>query len=161
VPSLPQLVALIPALYLLLVAIPLTVIDLREHRLPNRLVLPVFPIALTAQGIAIALGADWASLGIALAVSVAMFIAGILANYFEWLGMGDVKLASAITLILAFFSPLASLVAIGLAFVLAFAVIIFKLARGKANLGQSIPLGPYMLLSFLIALSQSVVTSLA
>jgi prepilin signal peptidase PulO-like enzyme (type II secretory pathway) len=125
------------------------------------LVLPVFPIALTAQGIAIALGADWASLGIALAVSVAMFIAGLLANYFEWLGMGDVKLASAITLILAFFSPLASVVAIGLAFVLAFAVIIFKLVRGKANLGQSIPLGPYMLLSFLIALSQSVVTSLA
>ena len=57
-PSLPQLVALVPALYLLLVAIPLTVIDLREHRLPNRIVLPVFPIALLAQGIAVALGAD-------------------------------------------------------------------------------------------------------
>jgi len=161
VPSLPQLVALVPALYLLLVAIPLTVIDLREHRLPNRLVLPVFPIALTAQGIAIALGADWASLGLALAVSVAIFIAGLLANYFDWLGMGDVKLASAITLVLAFFSPWLAVLAIGFAFVLAFTVVVFKLARGKANLGQSIPLGPYMLLSFLIALSQSVVTSLA
>jgi len=160
VPSLPQLVALVPALYLLLVAIPLTVIDLREHRLPNRLVLPVFPIALVAQGIAIALGADWASLGIALSVSLAVFLAGLLANYFDWLGMGDVKLAAALTLTLSFFSPLAALLSLGLAFVLAFGVVIIKLASGKAKLGQSIPLGPYMLISFLLALTQSVATNL-
>ena len=148
-PSLPQLVALVPALYLLLVAIPLTVIDLREHRLPNRIVLPVFPIALLAQGIAVALGADWLHLLLSFLIGVAVFVVGLIANYWEVLGMGDVKLASGIALVTAFFSVLLPFISIGLAFVFAFLVVIIQLGFGKAKLGQSIPLGPYLLLSFI------------
>lgn len=157
-PSLPTLIALIPALYLALVAIPLTVIDLREHRLPNRLVLPAFPIALLAQSIAVLVGADWVQLILAVSLSLGIFISGVMANYWDWLGMGDAKLASALGLVLGFFSPIGSLLAIGLAFVLAFVVVIFQLSKGKAKLGQSIPLGPYLLLSFICCLPITVIS---
>jgi len=74
---------------------------------------------------------------------------GIAANYFEVLGMGDVKLAAAISLIVAYFNLYLPVIAIGTAFVLAFAVVLVLLFRGKAKLGSSIPLGPYLLLSFI------------
>jgi len=161
VSTLPQLLALIPALYLLLVAIPLTVIDLREHRLPNRIVLPVFPIALLAQVAACSVGAEWTHLLIAVLVSVCCFIVGLIANYFDYLGMGDVKLISALSLTLAFFAPWLAVIAIGLAFGLAFLVVSIKLVKGKANFGQSIPLGPYLLLSFFGSTALHFVTNLA
>ena len=63
--------------------------------------------------------------------------------------MGDVKLISAITLTLAFFDPMLSILAIGIAFVLAFLFVMLKILKGKAELGQSIPLGPYLLISFI------------
>ncbi|MBU6144027.1 MAG: prepilin peptidase [Acidobacteria bacterium] len=147
--NLPQLLALIPALYLVLMAIPLTVIDLREHRLPNRIVLPVFPIALLAQLAACLVGADWTHFVLAFGLAIIVFIAGVIANYFDWVGMGDVKLISAITLTLAFFDPMLSILAIGIAFVLAFLFVMLKIFKGKAELGQSIPLGPYLLISFI------------
>jgi len=147
VPSLSQCIALIPALYLLAVATPLTFIDLREHRLPNRLVLPVFPIALLAQIVAATIESDWVPLASAVGLALATFLVGLLANYFDWLGMGDVKLASGIALVLGFFAPLLPVVSIGLAFVLAFLAICFQLVRGSVKIGSSIPLGPYLLLS--------------
>jgi leader peptidase (prepilin peptidase)/N-methyltransferase len=149
VPSLSETIALIPALYLLAVAWPLTVIDLREHRLPNRLVLPVFPIALLAQLIATLVSGDWARQLFATLLAVLVMAMGIAANYFDVLGMGDVKLASAITLIVAYFNLYLPVIAIGTAFLIAFAVVLVLLFRGKAKLGSSIPLGPYLLLSFI------------
>lgn len=158
-PNLPELLALIPALYLVLAAIPLTVIDLREHRLPNRIVLPVFPIALLAQLASCLVGADWARLGIAVAIALVVFVVGLVANYWDWLGMGDVKLISALCLTLGFFSPFLALVAIGISFVLAFLSVSIKLFRGKASFGQSIPLGPYLLISFMGSIAAQVWTN--
>ena len=148
-PSFPETLALIPALYLLVVAWPLTAIDLREHRLPNRLVLPVFPIALVSQLCATMISGDWARQLFAILIAVIVMAIGIAANYFEVLGMGDVKLAAAISLIVAYFNLYLPVIAIGTAFVLAFAVVLVLLFRGKAKLGSSIPLGPYLLLSFI------------
>jgi len=158
VPSLSQLIALIPALYLLGVAMPLTVIDLREHRLPNRLVLPVFPIALLAQIVATTIEADWVPLLSSIGLALAVFTAGLLANYFDWLGMGDVKLGSGIALTLGFFAPLLPLISLGLAFILAFGVIMIQLARGHVKIGSSIPLGPYLLLSCFGSLTWELLT---
>ena len=147
-PSLSELIALIPALYLLVVAWPLTVIDLREHRLPNRLVLPAFPVALLAQLIATIISADWARQLFALLVALAVAAIGLGANYIDTLGMGDVKLATVIALTLGYFNPWLPVIAIGIAFVLAFAVVIVLITLGKVKIGSSIPLGPYLLVSF-------------
>jgi len=149
VPSLSELIALIPALYLLVVAWPLTVIDLREHRLPNRLVLPAFPVAFLAQLIATIISADWARQLFALLVALAVGVIGLGANYIDALGMGDVKLATVIALTLGYFNPWLPVIAIGIAFVLAFAVVIVLITLGKVKIGSSIPLGPYLLVSFI------------
>ena len=148
-PSLSELIALIPALYLLVVAWPLTVIDLREHRLPNRLVLPAFPVAFLAQLIATIVSADWARQLFALLVALAVAAIGLGANYIDALGMGDVKLATVIALTLGYFNPWLPAIAIGIAFVLAFAVVIVLITLGKVKIGSSIPLGPYLLVSFI------------
>jgi len=148
VPSLSELIALIPALYLLVVAWPLTVIDLREHRLPNRLVLPAFPVAFLAQLIATIISADWARQLSAVLIALAVGVIGLGANYIDTLGMGDVKLATVIALTLGYFNPWLPVIAIGIAFVLAFAVVIVLITLGKAKIGSSIPLGPYLLVSF-------------
>lgn len=148
-PSLSELIALIPALYLLAVAWPLTVIDLREHRLPNRLVLPAFPVAFLAQLIATMISADWARQLYAVLIALTVGVLGLAANYLNALGMGDVKLATAIGLTLGYFNPWLPVVAIGAAFVLAFAVVLILIVQSKAKIGSSIPLGPYLLLSFI------------
>ena len=148
-PSLSELIALIPALYLLAVAWPLTVIDLREHRLPNRLVLPAFPVAFLAQLIATIISADWARQLSAVLIALAVGVIGLGANYIDTLGMGDVKLATVIALTLGYFNPWLPAIAIGIAFVLAFAVVIVLITLGQVKIGSSIPLGPYLLVSFI------------
>jgi Flp pilus assembly protein protease CpaA len=95
---------------------------------------------------------DWARQLFAILTAVIVMAIGIAANYFDVLGMGDVKLAAAITLLVAYFNLYLPVIAIGTAFVLAFAVVLVLLFRGKAKLGSSIPLGPYLLLSFICSL---------
>jgi leader peptidase (prepilin peptidase)/N-methyltransferase len=125
------------------------VIDLREHRLPNRLVLPAFPVAFLAQFIATIISADWARQVFALLVALAVAVIGLGANYIDALGMGDVKLATVIALILGYFNSWLPVIAIGIAFLLAFAVVIVLITLGKVKIGSSIPLGPYLLVSFI------------
>jgi leader peptidase (prepilin peptidase)/N-methyltransferase len=125
------------------------VIDLREHRLPNRLVLPAFPVALLAQLIATIISADWARQLFALLIALLIAAIGLGANYIDALGMGDVKLATVIALTLGYFNPWLPVIAIGIAFVLAFAVVIVLITLGKVKIGSSIPLGPYLLVSFI------------
>ena len=157
-PSPSELLALIPALYLLKVAWPLAVIDLREHRLPNRLVLPAYPIALASQLVATIISMDWARFLVSVLCSLVVLVIGIIANHFDVLGMGDVKLAGALALILGYFNIYLPIAAIGIAFVLAFGVILVLLTKGKVSLGTSIPLGPYLLLSFIGTCSYWLVT---
>jgi leader peptidase (prepilin peptidase)/N-methyltransferase len=125
------------------------VIDLREHRLPNRLVLPAFPVAFLAQLIATIISADWARQLSAVLIALAVGVIGLGANYIDTLGMGDVKLATVIALTLGYFNLWLPAIAIGVAFVLAFAVVIVLITLGKVKIGSSIPLGPYLLVSFI------------
>jgi leader peptidase (prepilin peptidase)/N-methyltransferase len=125
------------------------VIDLREHRLPNRLVLPAFPVAFLAQLIATIISADWARQLSAVLIALAVGVIGLGANYIDALGMGDVKLATVIALTLGYFNPWLPVIAIGIAFVLAFAMVIVLITLGKVKIGSSIPLGPYLLVSFI------------
>jgi Flp pilus assembly protein protease CpaA len=92
---------------------------------------------------------DWARFLFAFLCALSVLVIGIAANYFDVLGMGDVKLAGALALIFGYFNIYLPIVAIGIAFVLAFGVILLLLTKGKVSLGTSIPLGPYLLLSFI------------
>ncbi len=148
-----ELFAWLGPIYLIAVAWPLTRIDLRERRLPNRLVVPAFPITLLGHLLASVIGGSWLSLGIAMACGICSFVVGLLINYFAHLGMGDVKLIAAITLALAWFNPLLPFIALLLGFAVATAVVIAMLLRRKIKMGSTVALGPYLLVGFALALA--------
>ena len=137
-------------LYLVAVAWPLTVIDIRERRLPNRLTLPVFPITLLGQVIAVLLGAEMWRLFGSLLVAIVAFVVALGLSLFAGLGMGDVKLIAGITFALAWFSPFLPLAALLVAFVAAGLVSLALLALRKTRMGSSIALGPYLLFGFVV-----------
>jgi leader peptidase (prepilin peptidase)/N-methyltransferase len=78
------------AIYLLAVAGPLSVIDIREHRLPNKFVLPAFPIIALGFVLASFSENSWQQTLFALASSLVAFGIGLLINRYGSLGMGDV-----------------------------------------------------------------------
>jgi len=145
--------AWIGPIYLLAVAWPLTRIDLRERRLPNRLVVPAFPIILLGQLLAAFISGSWISLGIALACGLCALVIGLLVNRFANLGMGDVKLIAAITLALAWFDPLSPFIALLLGFAVATVVVVAMLVRRQIKMGSTVALGPYLLVGFVLALA--------
>jgi leader peptidase (prepilin peptidase) / N-methyltransferase len=139
-------------IYILAVSWPLTRIDLRERRLPNRLTLPAFPVTLLGQALAVAFGAELWSFLIALLAGVIAFSACLALNRFAGLGMGDVKLISAMALALAWFSPMLPAIALLIAFMIAGAGSLLMVALRKTNMGSSIALGPYLLIGFALSL---------
>ena len=145
-----NLFALSGTLYLVAIAFRLSLIDIREHRLPNRLVLPAFPIALAGQLIASAFGGAWFNLLVALACCLLALLVGLAANRWATLGMGDVKLIGAMALSLGWFNFLAPLVAVVVALVVASAVVLVMVALRKTTMGSSFALGPYLLVGFVL-----------
>lgn len=137
--------------YLAVVSLPLAIIDIRERRLPNRLVLPAIPVTIFGQAMVGATGGPWWPMLVALLAALLAFGVGLLANLRNGLGMGDVKLITAMALALGWFSPIAPITALALAFCAAGAWLLVKVMAKKANMGSSIALGPYLLVGFLMA----------
>ena len=150
-----ELFAWLGPAYLLVVAWPLARTDIREHRLPNRLTLPLLPVALFGQLLAAGFSGDWSRLGVSLGWAVVAFVVGLGINRVGTLGMGDVKLITGMSLSLGWFSPVAPLLALAAAFALATLVVLFLFATRRARMGSSIALGPYLLVGFVIALGAS------
>ena len=132
----------------------LTLVDLAEKRLPNAVIFP------TLSAVAVLLvpptwaSGSWMSLLWALAGSAAMF-----AVYFvlalispKSMGMGDVKLALVIGLLLGWFGLTAWLIALLAAFIVGGVIAIVALLLRRVTLKGSIPFGPSMLAGALIAL---------
>ncbi len=135
---------------------PLAKIDFLERRLPNKYVLPAFPITWTGQLLAGVWGAGFTNMLWALAAALATFILTFLINRLGLLGMGDVKLMSAMALALGWYSPLLPVIALGLAFLIAGLVASTLLVSKKMTMGGSMPLGPYLIAGFLGAVSLAV-----
>ena len=142
--------------YLVLTAWPLAKADILERRLPNKYVLPAFPITWLGQLLAGATGAGFVNMLWAHLAGVVTFALLILINRLGLLGMGDVKLMTVMALALGWFSPLLPVVALGLSFLLAGVVAILLLVRRKIMLGESMALGPYLIAGFLGAVTLAV-----
>jgi leader peptidase (prepilin peptidase)/N-methyltransferase len=151
--------AVIPVLYLAAVTPELVRIDLREHRLPNRLVVPGIGIGLLTWAIE-SLAAGHPVLAPIVAGSAsALFLLALCV--FGGIGMGDVKLAAAIGLaswvpLVGVLSPVIGFLVGGVA---SFALIV---RRGRASkhgsttgsrLGNRMAFGPYLLAGFWIAVA--------
>ncbi|TFC77450.1 prepilin peptidase [Cryobacterium cheniae] len=134
-------------LYLALITVVLSVVDIAEKRLPNALVYPsmiVLPVLLAFA--AVASGA-WPALLGALVGGAALF-----AFYFVLalispggIGMGDVKLAAVIGFALGYLGWTPFLVGAFGAFLVGGLVSLVALALRRVTLRSSIPFGPSML----------------
>jgi leader peptidase (prepilin peptidase) / N-methyltransferase len=143
--------AAIPAVYLAAVTPELAFVDLREHRLPDRMTLPGVLVA----ALAVALQAlvtrtpPWTPLVAAAALTLLFLVLALAGG----MGLGDVKLVAVIglgspTLLVAVVAPFAAFLLGGVASAIVLA------RRGR---GARIPFGPFLLAGYAVALVVSVV----
>ncbi|CAB4886687.1 MAG: prepilin peptidase [Actinobacteria bacterium] len=139
---------ILPAyLYFAALSSLLAVIDLASKRLPNPLTLSAYPI--TAALLAVAAMAEGARQPIVRAVvSGAVLLLVFLVLHLispAGMGLGDVKLAGSMGMVLGWISPAAVLWGTAAGFVIAAAVSLALLAIGRATRKSDVPFGPSML----------------
>jgi len=137
-------------LYLAAVAIALAAIDLDVMRLPDRIVLPSYGVALLLLVPAVIAGHSWTAAVRGLLAAAVLWIAFEAISLFG-MGGGDVKLAPLLGLYLGWLGWSAVAVGMFAGFVLGgvfgVALLVSRVATGKSR----IPFGPYMLAGALLA----------
>lgn len=132
------------ALYLAAVTAPLLVTDAREHRLPNALVLPAYPVSVL---VLIAAGRVPEFPLLLAAGALAIFL---LLNLCGGLGMGDVKLVVPLAFSLGTLGPATAAVGLALPFLLGGGSALVLLLGGRRG---DIPFGPFLLAGYWIAVA--------
>ena len=130
--------------YFAATTIPLVFIDIRERRLPNKITLPGIAISL----LGISLTFDWVKVLISIGVAATVFGFGTLISLKGMIGMGDVKLMTGLSLLLAWFSPHLLWQALLWAFLGAGLIVLGGLLFKKITTRSTIALGPYLLVGF-------------
>lgn len=141
-------------LMLFVIACRLIVIDIRTHRLPDRIVLPTL-VALVVLGVVDAIAAGDSAAMVRAAFGMLIlggFYAALRLLSREGMGGGDVKLAAVIGLVLGWHSWQALAVGAASAFVLgalyAMSLMMFRRADGSTR----IAFGPWMIIGALLGI---------
>lgn len=142
--------SLVPMALIAALAIPLSVTDVREHRLPNRYTYFLIATAVVGTLLASLLEALWIDFMTGMGIGMLTALVGYLLARCGAIGMGDVKLLIAMHICLGWHSPLLVLFSLSLGLALASAVGFIGLVMGKLNPRTLIPLGPYLLIGFLV-----------
>lgn len=132
----------------------LTVIDIREHRLPNRIVLGVAVTGLALLAVTVLLTGRWMTLvgGVACgAVLFAFYAALHLVG--GGVGAGDVKLAGALGLFLGFVGWQTAMVATVVTFLAGGVWALGLIATRRAGRRTRIAFGPFLLLGAWVAIA--------
>ncbi|GAA4286413.1 A24 family peptidase [Georgenia daeguensis] len=125
----------------------LIVIDLAEHRLPDVVVLPMYPAVLVLLTLAAAVNGQWSDLGrsvVAGAVLLTVYFAMAYA-YPAGLGLGDVKLSGVLGMFLGWFGWPHVVLGTFAAFAINAIVVVVLLVLRKATLKSDVPFGPPMI----------------
>ncbi|MBW4094056.1 MAG: prepilin peptidase [Acidobacteria bacterium] len=140
--------------YFLWLAIRLAVIDIRTHRLPNKLLFPAYGIAGSLLFLAAALSGEWAVVLRLLAGGLVLGAGYLLlhALYPPGLGRGDVKLAGVLGMYLGYLGWPLLLWATMLTFVLGglWGMVLILSRRGSG--ASRIAFGPFMLAGALVTM---------
>ena len=147
--------ACLPA-YLLLAAIApvLGAVDAAAHRLPNRVLLPAYPLAAVLLALAAWRAYDASALWRALAAGMllfAVFLAVALVAAPGSLGFGDVKLAGLLGGFLGFLGWATVFLGMMIAFGLAALYVLIRSLVRREQRGRVLPLGPALLVGALAA----------
>lgn len=155
-------IAYIPVVYLLLVGITIVYIDLREKRIPNKLVLPATATLLITTLVLPFLTGDWLKALLTFVIALAV---GSLLTYFSikgWIGMGDVKLIITMGMALSAFALInwawLLLIATGITLL----VVGYKLLAHTffhTKLSKSIPVAPYIYLAYTLLVGTIIYTN--
>ena len=145
--------------YVAAVSVPLAVIDVLEHRLPNRLVVPGIGLAAATGGAhVLATDNDWAPLICGVSAFTVFLVLALLGG----MGMGDVKLAALLGTAAGFLGWEVSVAALMSAFLLgglgALIQKVMNRIRRKPHTSQ-IPFGPYMLAGFWVCAAFALVSA--
>lgn len=143
-----QLIVLAAFLYLAAISVALAMIDLDTHTLPNKILLPAYPVAAVLLAAAALVAGEPQRL-----VTAAIGAAALFGLYLALalispggMGLGDVKLAGVLGLYLGYLGWAPLLVGAFAAFLLGGVFGLLLLATRKAKRRSSIPFGPWMLL---------------
>lgn len=141
-------------LYLALVAVPLGAIDLEQHRLPDVLTLPSYPISLALLGLAAPFttsgGSHLIGALIGLAALGVLYLVLFLVNP-NGFGFGDVKLAGVLGAYLGWLGFDTWILGVFLGFLGGGLVALVLLALRRVDKKGMIAFGPYMLAGALVA----------
>ena len=129
-------------------------IDLDHHRLPDAIVLPLYPIGTAGLVFAGLASGEWPLTALAIGVGAWLVVIGgiWLLTGGRAMGFGDVKLAPVLAATLAWVGVSSALVGLLAAFVLGGVVGIVLMATGRARRGTHMAFGPFLLLGALIGL---------
>lgn len=141
-------------LYLAAVAVPLGAIDVREHRLPDALTLPSYPIGLGLLAVA----APFVEAGGRQLLHAAFGLLGLAAFYGllfllnpRGIGFGDVKLAGVLGAYLGWLGPDSWVVGAFLGVLFGGLFALALLVTRRAHRRSHIPYGPFLLAGALVA----------
>jgi len=127
--------------------VALSFIDLRTHRLPNRIVVPSYGVGLILFGCAAVASSDGVRLGQSLLGMLGMFAVYLLMAVppRQAIGMGDVKLAGLLGLHLGWLGW--SSLAVGFigAFLIGGIISVVLMTLGRVSRTSRIPFGPWMI----------------
>lgn len=139
---------LLPAqLWLLALAVVLTITDVQHRRLPNVLLLPgggVLAVLLAAGALVEGDGGDLVGLVVTAAALFALFLLAAVVSP-SGMGMGDVKLAGVLGLALGLSGPSATVLAVLVAFGLHAVLSVVLLVTRRAGRRTALPFGPALL----------------
>lgn len=147
-----------PLLPLLLVlssaGIALFAIDLEHHRLPDAIVLPLYPVTVVGLALAGGLTGEWPIVPSLIGVAVWLLVIGglWLVTGGRGMGFGDVKLAPVLGATLGWVSVSAAVVALVAAFALGALVGVGLMVARRAGRRSALPFGPFLLLGALLGL---------
>jgi len=138
----------VPAyLYLSIISVMLAYIDFTTKRLPNKIVLPAYPVMAGLLLLPAVFDGAWGAYVSALIGSAALFGVYLLLALINprGMGMGDVKLAGVLGMGLGWFGMDTLLVGTVLGFLIGAAVGVIALVTRKADRHATIPFGPAMI----------------
>ena len=145
-----ELALKIPLVALIFASVPLAIIDIRQHRLPNLYTYPLAVLALIGTLIASFISGDWIRFLTALAINLLIAGVGVLLWILKGFGLGDVKLLLSMVQILGYFSPWLVPAVLAIALISAAVVGSLCVLFGALKWKDRIAFGPFLILGYAV-----------